>query len=60
MNKMYFIVDNSITKEHAISKINYVFNINDKVSNKWFDYYYPIYILIKSEALKNWYYKKYL
>ena len=60
MNKMYFMVDNSITKEQAISKIKYVFNTNDEVSIKCFDYYYPIYTLIKSDALRDWYYKKYI
>jgi hypothetical protein len=60
MNKMYFIVNGSIIKEQAIQKIKYVFNTNDKVSIKWYDYYYPIYLLIKSNALRDWYYKKYI
>ena len=60
LNMMYFIVDGSLTKEQAISKMKHVFNTSDEVSIKWFDYYYPIYRFIKSDALRDWYYKKYI
>jgi len=49
MMTAYWIVDCSLTSQSII----------DRIGKAKYDYYYPIYKLIKSPALKNWYNKRY-
>ena len=53
LNRMYWIFESSPRKEQVIAKVKHFYKTDD--GENWYNYYRPIYLLIKSDALKKWY-----